>query len=162
MMPIDRRDLVVADELQGEDEEDTHLLGELHDRAKAFLAGFRWCKSIRASWFGVGIGRIFAVFLFEIEPALDEVDAEMWVVVGDMPSAIIVPDESPDPLAALKIYVREMREWVTAVRSGDPAALEACLPISARPTLELAAALEGRMNFLEREVYPYLLETDEK
>jgi hypothetical protein len=110
----------------------------------------------------VGIGRIFAVFLFEIEPALDEVDAEMWVVVGDMPSAIIVPDESPDPLAALKIYVREMREWVTAVRSGDPAALEACLPISARPTLELAAALEGRMNFLEREVYPYLLEMDEK
>jgi hypothetical protein len=156
MTAIHRRDLVVADELEGEYEEDTRLLGELHDRAKKFLAGFRWCKSVRGSWFGVGVGRIFAVFLFEIEPASDDVDAEMWVVVGDMPSAIIVPDESPDPIAALKNYVREMREWLTAVRSGDPAALEACLPISAKPTLELAAALEGRMNFLERKVYPYL------
>jgi hypothetical protein len=161
MIGIDRRGLVVAAGLQGEDEEDTRLLRELHERAKSFLAGFKWCKNIRGSWFGVGVGGIVAVFLFEIEPASDEVDAEMWIVVGDMPSAVIIPDESPDPAAALRTYVREMREWVAAVRSGDPAALDDCLPISAKPTLELAAALEGRMNSLERNVYPYLVSEEE-
>jgi hypothetical protein len=153
---VDRSTLVLAEELRGEDDEDTSLLKEMHGEATSYLSRFGWCRGIRRSWFGLGVGKVIAVFLFEIDPAGDDVDDEMWIVVGDLPSAVIVTEDRPDAVSALRGYIEEMRGWVAAVRSGNREALEDCLPIRAAPTPELAAALESRMDFLERELLPSL------
>jgi len=149
MTEVDRSGLVLAANLAGDDQTDTRLLREMHARARTFLANFGWCKEIRAISFGLGVGGIVAVFLCDIVPAAEDVDETMWIVVGDLPSAVIIVDDSPDAESALTTYLAEMRAWVAAVRSGDATALEDCLPVNVAPTEEWAARLESRMNSLQ-------------
>jgi hypothetical protein len=63
--------------MAGEDDEDTALLQQLLAEAENFLLSFSWCNSIAASYFGGGLGKIFAIFLFNISPAQPGVDAWM-------------------------------------------------------------------------------------
>ena len=38
------------------------------DEAAVFIRGFSWCRSLKQTYFGLGVGGVVAVFLFEIEP----------------------------------------------------------------------------------------------
>lgn len=145
--------VVPADELRGDDEEDTALLRASLEEATAYLRGFEWCRGIREFYFGAGVGGIVAVFLFRIEPA-PGVDQWLWVVVGDLPSAYLVTDRAPDPTAALRRYCELMGDWVASVRAGK--GLEAVYPVAAPATLEHAAMLEGRLELLRSTVIPNL------
>jgi hypothetical protein len=120
--------------------------------AEQYLSSFDWCKSIEERWFGWGLGGIVAVFLFKIIPASSEIDDLLWVIIGDLPPAYLVTDESPMPLDALRIYVNLMEEWVAAVRVGESA--ENCIPVNTLPTLENAYALETRLEFLKQKFLP--------
>jgi hypothetical protein len=62
------KDVVPISELFGDDEEDTKLLQAMTLYARSYLQSFTWCKSIRDSYFGDGVGAVVAVFLFRIEP----------------------------------------------------------------------------------------------
>ncbi len=146
---IDFSQLTPIDDVSGETEKDTRLLREMAEQARQYLLSFQWCKSIQRGWFGWGVGGIVAVFLFEIDPASPAVDKMLWVIVGDLPPAYLVVDESPTALGALRTYVELMQEWVTAVREGK--STEECIPVNSAATRESADALETRLNFLKQE-----------
>jgi hypothetical protein len=124
------------------------MLGE----AKEYLAAFDWCESIEESYFGLGVGGIVAVFLFKIRPRHEGVDELLWVVVGDLPKAYLVTDDSPSPRLALETYVELMSEWVDAATKGQP--VDELIPVNVAPTLENAKLLEGRLAFLSAKIIP--------
>ena len=146
---IDFSRLAPIDAVSGETEKDTQLLRGMAEEARRYLLSFHWCTAIRKGWFGWGVGGIAAVFLFEIQPVNSDVDKLLWVVVGDLPPAYLVVDESPTPLDALRNYVGLMQEWITAVREGK--STEECIPVNSAATRESADALGTRLDFLKRE-----------
>lgn len=146
---VDFSKIVPIEQLSGEDENDTRLLHRMAEDAKQFLLSFEWCRGIDRGWFGWGVGEIAAVLLFEITPSTPDVDRMLWVVVGDLPPAYLVVDDSPTPLGALSTYVELLEDWVAAVREGR--STEDCIPVNNAPTQEAADALETRLNFLKRE-----------
>lgn len=141
--------LTTIDKISGDSEKDTRLLRGMAQEAREYLLSFHWCKAIQKEWFGWGVGGVAAVFLFEIDAANADVDKLLWVIVGDLPSAYLVVDESPTPLDALRTYLELMQEWITAVREGK--LTEECIPVNSAETRENADALENRLNFLKQE-----------
>jgi hypothetical protein len=138
--------------MKGENTEETHLLHRMLGEAKEYLAAFDWCESIEESYFGLGVGGIVAVFLFKIRPRHEGVDELLWVVVGDLPKAYLVTDDSPSPRLALETYVELMSEWVDAATKGQP--VDELIPVNVAPTLENAKLLEGRLAFLSAKIIP--------
>jgi hypothetical protein len=145
------KSLVPTAKMVGEDHEETEQLRAILHEAKGYLLGQKWCRSIRKEYFGLGVGEVVGVFLFEIDGEPGTRDA-LWVVAGDLPSAYLVTDAAPTATAALAIYCSLMDDWVEAVREkGD---LSELFPIPVEPTEENAAELEGRLNFLRSEIIP--------
>jgi len=148
---IDFNALTSIDALEGEDEEETQLLQAYAERAREYLEDFRWCTRVVDGWFGQGVGDVFAVFLFKIEPAEAGVDEFLWVIIGDVPPAYLVTDDMPDSESALTVYIELMSEWVDAVREGT--SLEGIIPVNAPPTREYAEMLSSRLDFLRDELF---------
>lgn len=92
------------------------------------------------------------VFLFRIVPASEGVDDCLWVIVGDIPPAYLVADESRTPSEALRTYIAEMRRWVAAAEAGQPA--DELIPLNVQATRATAIALRKRLDFLENDVLP--------
>ena len=147
---VDSTRLVPIEDLQGDSEQDTALLRRMADDARAFLTEQTWCLGVERMWFGLGVGGIVAVFLASISTTSSDVDDTLWIVVGDLPSAYLVTDESPDAVEALKTYIAEMRLWIEAARTG--VGFDEVIPVPVEPTREAADSLEKRLAFLEREV----------
>jgi hypothetical protein len=143
--------LTPTDQIVGEDEEETLELNSLLQEARSFLSNFSWCLGIRREFFGIGVGGVVGVFLFDLNVPTG-VDGELWVVTGDLPSAYLVTDRAPTPTAALRVYCELMDDWIRAVRgSGD---LSKAFPVGAQPTKENANQLEKRVRFLREEIIP--------
>jgi hypothetical protein len=157
MKQFDVSRLTPVDSMRGEDDSETRDFQRLHRKAEDFLGSFAWCCGIKAARFGFGVSNIVAVFLFEIHPLRPDVDDLLWVVVGDIPPAYLVTDDAPDPAAALGAYIREMRRWVEAVRSGT--AVTDLIPVNAPPTSGNAEDLAIRLDFIEREILDRYRET---
>jgi hypothetical protein len=123
--PIDMSSVIPVLEIKGDSDEDTRLLKELALQAEAFIKSFQWCHGIKDSYYGFGVGGILAIFYFHIIPANETIDEYLWVIVGDLPPAYLVIDESRTPAEALKSYIYEMQEWVQAAESGQ--SVEECI-----------------------------------
>lgn len=149
-VPVDLGSLVHADGLTGEDEEDRALLVEMLEEARSFLRRKKWCRVIKEEYFGYGVGGIIAVFLFHIDNTASPNDEYVWVVVGDLPTAYIVTDASPTPIAAISTYVSLMQEWVDAVLDGRN--LTGIYPVDAEPTAQNARDLESRLEFVRTNI----------
>ena len=119
-------------------------------KATSYMTAFHWCAGVKESFLAFDIGYVLGVFLFHIEPRLVGVDDTLWVVVGDGPPAFLVCDDAPDWHSALRCYVREMRRWVDAVRSGST--LDGIIPVNVTPTLEHAEMLSRRLRFIQDHV----------
>lgn len=124
-------------------------LRELAREAKNFLSSHKWCAGIRSQHLAWGIAGVVAVFFFRISPSMDDVDEELWVVVGDIPPAYIVTPKREGWQSALRGYVYEMRRWVRAARARRSVAT--LIPVNVRPTLEFADMLGSRLAFITRE-----------
>jgi hypothetical protein len=140
------------DDIKGDVEEDTALLKEMFTEASAYLRSFSWCTRILESYFGMGVGKIVALFLFKLLPAKEGVDEWVWVIVGDIPPAYIT-EEAPNPACALDGYIGEMTKWVEAVKTGKP--VDELIPVNVEPTAEWAELLERRLKFLDKEILAY-------
>lgn len=138
--------------MRGEDKTDTRLLIAMADEARRYLEGHAWCERIEAQHFGLGIGGIVAVFLFEISNTAHRDDRYLWIIVGDLPSAYLVTDAEPNPACALAIYIDIMEDWADAVLSG--ASLDEQFPVSAPATKENAANLRDRLIYLRDKLLP--------
>jgi len=149
---IDFDKLVPIKRMQGETSDETNLLQGHYQEAEAFIRSFAWCRSIIDCYYRIGIGGIFAIFLFRIVPTSINVDEYLWVIVGDLPPAYLVTDLSPTPAGALRIYIGEMQRWVDAVQKGKP--ITDVIPVNVPPTAEYAEQLERRLEFLRLSVLP--------
>jgi hypothetical protein len=116
------------------------------------LLEHEWCRSVRREYFGLGVGGVLAVFCFEIDPAESDADRWLWIVVGDLPPAYLVPDFAATATEALSVYCEVMQEWVDAVREGDD--LSEVFPVRAEPTEEHVAMLESRLEMIRGEIIP--------
>jgi hypothetical protein len=125
-------------------------VAELAERASAFLLSHRWCRSVTSVHLGWAIAGVVGVFQLKLVPARADVDDTLWVVVGDLPPAYLVLDQSPSWRDALENYVYEMRKWVSAVRKGEP--LTDIIPVNVEPTLSWANELDGRLSFISDRI----------
>lgn len=143
--------IVPAEQMTGEDEEESAKLNELLHEARLYLSQFSWCRGIRREFFGLGVGGVVGVFFFDIIVPTG-IDSRLWVIVGDLPGAYLVTDLAKTPAAALSVYCDLMSDWVTTVyKDGD---LTKVFPVEAQPTKEHARKLEKRIQFLREELIP--------
>ena len=94
---LDFSKVIPVSEMSGESEEETEDLRKYLREAEEEINFYTWHNGIVNSYFGMGVGGIFAVFLFEIIPNREDVDKFVWVIVGDLPSAYITCEEAPNP-----------------------------------------------------------------
>jgi|SRR5689334_4988307 len=118
--------------------------------AESFVASQRWCKKVAGVRLAWAVAGVLGVFQIDLVPAEPGVDSTLWVVVGDIPPAYLVLDESPTWREALRGYVAEMSRWVHAVKHGLP--LDDVIPVAADPTQEHADMLASRLAFIESEI----------
>jgi hypothetical protein len=145
--------------MAGEDEEDTALLREMLERATKYISGFSWCESVVATYFAGGVGKIFAIFLFEITTRRVDVDRWEWIFVGDVPSAYLPLQDAPTKLRAFEEYIAGIKRWVEfAFQGKEPGPEDGCPPVNVPATPEWAEALGGRVQFLNDLFKPHLEE----
>lgn len=148
--------VVPVSEMAGENAGEAALLLGMEAEARNFLISFEWCLEIKDFYFGSGVGGVFAIFFAHIAPAAPEVDEFLWVIVGDIPPAYLVTEDSPNPKEALRTYIEVMREWVTLAAEGKTSS--EVIPVNAPATPEWAEALAGRLDFLEQKIIPACFE----
>jgi len=154
VIPI--RNVVRAERIAGEDEEDTELLKEMLEEAKNYVLSFSWCESILGSYFAGGVGKIFAIFLFNISPARPEVDSWMWIVVGDVPPAYLPLEDCRTSREVFDTYIAGMKRWVELVREGREAAPEDRVPpVNIPANREWAESLDGRLRSFTELLQPF-------
>ena len=139
-------------EVEGDDPDDTMLLGNLWAEASRYITSFRWCPKISDAYLAFGVGGVIGVFLVRLAETIGGTDDWLWIVSGDLPSAYFVLDNAADAEAALTVYCRLMENWVEAVMAGRP--LGDVFPISAAPTVENARLLRARVDRLRSELIP--------
>jgi hypothetical protein len=148
-------DVVPVERMKGDDDEDTALLKEMFEQAKNYILSFSWCESIASSFFACGVGKIFAIFLFQISPARPDVDHWMWIVVGDIPPAYIPLEDCRTSREVFDTYIDGMKRWVQIVREGRDATPEDRVPpVNVPATPEWAESLDGRLRSLTRLIQP--------
>jgi hypothetical protein len=120
--------LVQAESISGDDEMDTTLLLKMAEDANLYIASFPWCKTVLGSYFGGGVGGIFAVFFFHIRPSRPEVDPWIWIMVGDIPPAYLPLADCDSPAVAFRTYILGMSKWVELARKGQTGAPDQGIP----------------------------------
>jgi hypothetical protein len=147
--------LVPSDEISGDDEMDTRLLSEMADAAKRYISSFSWCVAVLDSYFGGGIGGIFAVFFLHIRPSHPEVDPWVWAMVGDVPPAYLPLTDAESPAEAFAEYMHGMSKWVELARKGEIGTPEEGVPpVNVPPTPEWAERLNQKLYGLTLTVKP--------
>ena len=118
--------------------------------ASDFVERFSWCVRVTDCRLGFAIAGVVGIFRIDLVPARADVDAAVWVVVGDLPPAYITFEAGDTWHAALDGYVEEMQAWVDGVRGGK--SLDDVIPVDAAPTASNADALASRLDFLRTRV----------
>src|SRR5712672_465970 len=153
--------LFLAGDIVGDDEQDTILLRKMSEDSKQYISSFPWCGTILASYFGGGVGGIFAVFFFHIRPSRFDVDPWIWTVVGDIPSAYLPVSDCKSPAEVFRSYIRGMNRWVEFARKGQNGTPEQGVPpVNVPATPEWAERLNQRLYGLTLAVKPFF--EDEK
>ncbi len=148
MQRVNSEKLTPAEQIVGEDAEETALLKEMLRDATDYLRAFRWCPPIDQVYLGYGVGGVIALFLFHFGERIRGTDEWLWVVTGDLPTAYFVIDQAPDPTSALEVYRGLMDEWAKAVLEGR--SLKDVFPVEAEPTSDNAKSLLKRLDFIKR------------
>jgi hypothetical protein len=148
--------VVPVQNMTGDDDQDTLLLGQMSLDAAAYIRSFSWCGDVLSSFFGGGVGGVFAVFLFNIRPTRPEVGSWMWIIVGDIPSAYLPIEDASTPAEVFKTYLAGMSKWVELARRGQSGTPDDGVPpVNVPATPEWAAKLEQRLNSLRLIIQPF-------
>lgn len=154
-------ELVPAAKISGDDEQDTALLRTMLLDATGYIRSFSWCDTIFNSYFGGGVGGIFAIFFFHIRPKRLDVDPWIWVITGDIPPAYIPLADCASPSEAFQLYMSGMTTWVKLARLGRTAGPEDGVPPIALPsTPEWADRMSQKLHGLKLAIAPYFEEPD--
>ena len=133
------------------DIEELQSILTLYEKAKGYLAGFKWCLGIANGWYDPKfcVFDKVGVFRLEIKPIDETVDKLIWVIVGDLPSVYLDAGIKTSK-QALTIYCELMREWADDVIQCND--LNNSYPVQAEPTLENAQLLIKKIEFIRIEL----------
>jgi hypothetical protein len=149
-------DLTPAGSIVGDDEQDTVLLRKMSEDAKRYISSFPWCDAVLGSYFGGGVGGIFAVIFFHIRPSRPNVEPWIWIVVGDIPPAYLPLTDCKSPAEVFKTYLRGMSNWVKLARKGLTGTPDQGVPpVSIPATPEWAEKINQKLNGLKLAVQPF-------
>lgn len=144
--------MIPAEQIAGEDADETALLQKMLKDATDYLRGFKWCPPIDQVCLGCGVGGVVAVFLFHFQERIDEMDEWLWVIAGDLPTMYLVLDQATNPASAIEVYCNLMEEWAKAVLEDRP--LGDVFPVKAEASIENAKNLLKRINFIRTQLLP--------
>ena len=125
--------------------------GALAERALAYLAEQDWCPPVRDAFLGWEQAGV-AAFLVRLQAPIEEADAELWVVAGDLPCAYLVVDEAPDGATALLVYCDLMDDCAWTLLAGYP--VDEAFPVALEPTPENAERLGEGVRALRKALPP--------
>ena len=148
--------LIPAGNIVGDDEQDTVLLRNMSEDAARYISSFRWCDAVLNSYFGGGVGGIFAVFLFRIRSNRPNVEPWIWIIVGDIPPAYLPLTDCKSPAEVFRNYIRGMSNWVELARkgrTGTPA--QGVPPVNVPATPEWAEKINQKLYGLTLAVKPF-------
>lgn len=149
-------DLTPAKSIVGDDEQDTFLLRTMADDAERYISSFPWCKAVLESYFGGGVGGIFAVFFFHIRPSRPGVEPWIWGIVGDIPPAYLPLSDCKTPTEVFRTYIRGMSNWVELARKGQTGTPDQGVPpVDVPATPEWAERLSQKLHGLTLAVKPF-------
>jgi len=118
----------------------------MSEDAKQYISSFRWCETILSSYFGGGVGGIFAIFFFHIRPTSFDVAPWIWIVVGDIPSAYLPVTDCESPAEVFRSYLPGMNRWVEFARKGQNGTPEQGVPpVNVPATPEWAERLNQKL-----------------
>jgi hypothetical protein len=120
--------LVLSKEVRGDDDIDTALLRKMAVDAELYIGSFPWCDAVLESYFGGGIGGIFAVFFFRVRPKRSALDPWIWIVLGDVPPAYLPLSDCKTPGEAFRRYFFGMSKWVESARNGQSGSPDQGIP----------------------------------
>jgi hypothetical protein len=152
---VDTSRFPVGRDIDYESKAEIERLAALRHYAQSFLQSFRWTPPIAALTLAFGVAPIAALFLAHFERGIEgqgNGDTEVWVVVGDLPSAYFVVEACPQPVEALEVYCELMEDWADNVIAGGD--LSASYPVAVEPTIEHAHMLNGRIEFIREKLIP--------
>jgi hypothetical protein len=120
-----------------------------YNEAESYLNSFSWCRKINECSLYSNLGKVFCIFLFEIENlASKEIeDGFLWVIVGDIPPMYLDTFSQKTTKKVIETYIRLAENWINGIKSGT--GVNDCYPFSANPTLELAELLEKKIIFMK-------------
>ncbi|MFV2056788.1 MAG: hypothetical protein ACC707_09990 [Thiohalomonadales bacterium] len=118
--------------------------------AKDEISFYNWCLNIVESYVGIFYANIVGVFLFRINPSVDDVDEWVWVIVGDLPPIYITAEESPNAACALDSYIGAMEEWIEAAEKGE--SVSELIPVNVLANEENANSLKIRLTMLSERI----------
>jgi hypothetical protein len=138
--------LIRANSIVSDDDQDAVLLRQMKQDAERYISSFSWCKEVLDSYFGGGVGGIFAVFLFHIRSSRPDVEPWIWVVVGDIPPAYLPLTDCKSAAEVFRTYIRGMSNWVELARKGQKGTPEQGVPpVDVPATPEWAERLSQRL-----------------
>jgi len=148
-------DLTPCEEITGDDAEDTRLLRAMAADSKTYLEGFAWCQNVLECYFGDGVGGIFAVFFFRIQPKDETIGDWIWVMWGDVPPAYLPLADCSSPCEAFRKYIRGMSKWADlALKSQIGLPEDGVPPVNVPSTPEWGEHLHRRLQSLLLTVGP--------
>src|ERR1700761_3304853 len=103
--PINYDDISVNTEFYSE-------LAEMHKEAENYLKNFKWCKEIKNCSLYTNIGKVFCIFLFEIDNAASIEDNFLWIIVGDIPPMYLDTFGVKTTGEVIETYVDLAEEWI--------------------------------------------------
>ena len=130
----------------GRDDGETAAVLALLEDATDYLLSIGSDTPVGRTFVGRNSGPDVATFLFQVGSAARDGRPWRWVVVGDVPPAVLPADGVPDAGAALRRYAAEVARWVEAVRTDAP--MDHVIALDVPPTRAYADLLEDRMRTL--------------
>lgn len=138
------------DRTWSDDPEERALLAGALAKCHAYLTSQTWCFSVKRALLAYGVPGVLSVFLVEVE-GKPEVDAWLWCVVGDCPSAYLVLDATDTPAEALELYAGLMEDWANCVLGEHD---DDVYPVEATWTEENARSLLVRIALIRDDLIP--------
>lgn len=138
--PINYKDITNETEFYSE-------LDLLYDKAETYIKSFKWCKEIKDCSLYTNLGKIFCIFLFNIDNTASREDNFLWIVVGDIPSMYLDIFGAKTTRAVVETYTVLAEDWIDKIKKSKSVAK--CYPFDAEPTLELAELLEKKVSFMK-------------
>lgn len=127
---------------------------EAHRQAEAYLLGFKWCVKVKDSFLYYSLGKVFSIFLFEIDNLQSANDNSLWVIVGDIPSMYLDVYGPKSTREVLEDYIRLAEDWIAAMQTKK--SVEGCFPFNAEPTVELTQLLQSKVSFMKNTLLEHI------